>query len=260
MKTYNKFADYYDEIIRGHWYDVNSEVLFLDEMMKRYSLCFDVKAPWDILEYACGTGTIARKLAQKGYTIQGVDLSIQMIEKAQKLSSCKSHSVSFEVGDMTSINLKKEFDVVLCNYNSVCHLKDWDGWKDFFMNAYKHVKKDWIFIFDILTLFEFENITRDFKGFFNVHWDTICLEMFTPPQHLPCKESGKIYTWLIKMFVAQWNGKFDLVEEEIREISFWLDQITSQLEKTGFTIEHIEDFHFWDVTDESERIYFIAKK
>jgi len=28
LKTYNKFVDYYDEIIRWNWYDIDSEVFF----------------------------------------------------------------------------------------------------------------------------------------------------------------------------------------------------------------------------------------
>jgi hypothetical protein len=42
---------------------------------------------------------------------------------------------------MTSVDLEKEFDLILCNYNSVCHLNSWEDWQKFFKNAYKHLKK-----------------------------------------------------------------------------------------------------------------------
>ncbi|MDQ7023425.1 MAG: class I SAM-dependent methyltransferase [Candidatus Gracilibacteria bacterium] len=220
MKTYNKFVDYYDEIIRGSGYDINSEVEFLDEMIVKFSplLTREGQGVGDILESACGTGSIARELEKKGYNVFGVDLSEEMIKKA-------NNKQKFIIGDMTSINLKLEYDIILCNYNSVCHLNSWEDWQKFFKNSYKHLKKGGIFIFDILTVFEFENMTKDFRGFFNVKGDTICLEMFSHPQPLPCKEGSKYYKWLIKMFINSGENKYNLVEEEIKEISFPVDEI-----------------------------------
>jgi len=71
------------------------------------------------------------------------------------------------LADMTDFDLKREFDAILCNYNSICHLLTWQEWKKFFSMTHKHLKKDGIFIFDINTLFEFENITREFAQFYN---------------------------------------------------------------------------------------------
>jgi len=259
LRTYNKFVDYYDEIIRGNWYDIDSEVFFLNEIIEDHAPHPPLKGAISILEFACGTGTIARELEKKWCCVTWVDLSELMIEK------CDDNK-KFIVWDMTSINLEQQFDVVLCNYNSVCHLHSWEDWQKFFQNAYKHLKKDGILVFDILTLFEFENISRDFKWFFNVAWDTICLEMFKKPTTLHVEERGDawkaegIFTWLIKMFVNQWNNNFELIEEEIREISFKIEKIKKELEWVWFSIEHLEDFHFWEVTSESERVYFVVKK
>jgi SAM-dependent methyltransferase len=64
---------------------------------------------------------------------------------------------------MRNFNLETKFDVILCNNNSINHLLSLEDWENFFDMAYKHLKKDGILIFDILTIFEFENITRDFR-------------------------------------------------------------------------------------------------
>ena len=242
-QTYNKFPDYYNEIIRWNWYDIDSEMSFLKEMISHYG-------KWrSILEFACWTGTIAHNFTKSWYSVKWVDLSPQMIEKAWK--------GDFHVGDMTEAQFEWKFDIILCNYNSVCHLPDWASWIAFFENAYNHLDTGGIIIFDILTLFEFENIARDFRWFFNVGDDTICLEMFTS---LEWEVKQVVYTWLIKMFVQQSDKSFQCVEEEIREISFPIDDITDALQKVWFTIQHTEDFHFGEVTSESERVYFVASK
>jgi len=249
MKTYNKFVDYYDEIIRWEWYSLDDEVFFINELIENNTPHPPLKGAISILEFACGTGTIARELEKKWYWVFWVDLSEQMIKKAVGASPIENNK--FIVWDMTSIDLEKQFDVVLCNYNSVCHLNSWEDWKKFFKNSYKHLKSGWILIFDILTIFEFENITRDFRWFFNINWDTICLEMFKKEQY---------YKWLIKMFINKWKNNFKLIEEEIKEISFPISEIKEELEKTGFKIKHLEDFHFGEVNNESERVYFVVEK
>ena len=213
----------------------------------------------EILEFACGTWTIARELEKKWYSVFWVDLSEQMIKKANSIPLNKGEDFlkknqgdfKFIVWDMTTIDLEKQFDVVLCNFNSICHLNSWEDWQKFFKNANRHLKKWWILIFDILTIFEFENITSDFRWFFNVKGDTICLEMFKEEQY---------YKWLIKMFVNSWKNNFELIEEEIKEISFPVEDIKKELENTWFKIKHLEDFHFGDVNDESERVYFVVEK
>jgi SAM-dependent methyltransferase len=232
-------VEYYDEIIRGNGYDIDAEVSFLSEIMRDF---------WwwkNVLEFACGTWTIACELEKKGFMVTWVDLSEQMI--------VKSGRDDFFVWDMTNYQLWKKFDIVLCNYNSVCHLPDGNSWNAFFQNAYNHLDEWGILIFDILTLFEFGNISRDFRGFFQCGKDTVCLEMFQEP--------GKdVFSWLIKMFVHQWWKNYELVEEKIREISFEISKIQTLLKSVGFSVTHMEDFHFGEVTDESERVYFVMKK
>ena len=262
MKTYNKFVDYYDEIIRWNWYSLDDEVFFINELIENNLsplLTNEGQGEVSILEFACGTWTIAKELEKKWYNIFWVDLSEQMIER------CPNNK-KFIVWDMTSIDLQKQFDVVLCNYNSVCHLNSWEDWQKFLQNSYKHLKKWWILIFDILTIFEFENITRDFRWFFNIAWDTICLEMFkednpSPFQAAPFNTKGSnMYKWNIKMFINNWNNNFELIEEEIKEISFPVKDIKKELENTWFKIKHLEDFHFGEVNSESERVYFVVEK
>jgi len=46
------------------------------------------------------------------------------------------------LADMTDFNLDKTFDVVLCNYNSICHLLKWEEWQNFFKMSLKHLEKD----------------------------------------------------------------------------------------------------------------------
>jgi len=138
----------------------------------------------------------------------------------------------------------------LCNYNSICHLLKWEDWQNFFEMSNNHLEKDWLLIFDINTIYEFENIARDFSQFYNFWDDTVCLEM---------EKTDWIFRWIIKIFKKEKNG-YNLIEEIVRENSFPISRIKKELSEKWFKILEMIDYHYGEVTAKSERVYFICKK
>jgi SAM-dependent methyltransferase len=61
-----------------------------------------------------------------------------MFEKAKK----NLDEEKLILGDMTNFDLETNFDVVLCNNNSINHLLSLEDWEKFFDMTYKHLKKD----------------------------------------------------------------------------------------------------------------------
>ncbi|MDP2090125.1 MAG: class I SAM-dependent methyltransferase [Candidatus Gracilibacteria bacterium] len=287
MKTYDVFLDYYDQIVRSINNPIEDEVEFLvEDCIKQYKP--ETKT---ILETACGTGVVAKELRKSGYKVIGLDISEKMLEKAEKLlnppltpplNKGGGQKVELVLADMTDFDLGKTFDTVLCNYNSICHLLKWSQWQAFFDMAYKHLEKDGLFIFDINTVYEFENITREFAQFYNFGDDTVCLEMIktSPPSpqlrsnfedsrsSTPVSvilkgegsQAGFIYQWLVKIFKKSDDGRYDLIQELVRENSFPISKIKKELKDKGFKILEMVDYHYGEVTAKSERVYFICKK
>lgn len=245
MQTYNVFLDYYDQIVRWINSPLDEEVAFLDELIQKYN-------PWErrnisILETACGTGTVAKEFQKLGYDITGLDINENMIERAKNVFDEKHLILS----DMTSYISETPYDVVLCNYNSICHLLTWQDWQKFFEMSFANLKSNGLFIFDINTLFEFENITREFAQFYNFAEDSVCLEMF--------KKDG-IYEWFIKIFKKADDGRYDLITEHVQENSFPIHMIKKELKSRGFYVQELLDFHYGEVNNESERVYFVCQK
>lgn len=250
MKTYDKFLKYYDEIVRGINSPIEDEVEFLvEDVIKEYKP--ETKT---ILETACGTWVVAKELVEKGYKLTGLDINENMLEKSQENLSPqgeKGSKVELILWDMTNFDLERSFDAILCNYNSICHLLKWEQWQAFFDMANKHLEKDWLLVFDINTIFEFENITREFAQFYTFDEDTVCLEMF---------KKSWYYEWLVKIYEKAADGRYDLITEVVRENSFPISKIEKELKAKGFKILEKVDYHYWDVTAQSERVYFICKK
>lgn len=241
--TYDKFLDYYDNIVRNINNPIEDEVEFLvEDCIKEY-----MPEAKSILETACGTWVVAKQLKNAWFSVIGLDINENMLKKAESNIDKKD----LIKADMTNFDLKKSFDIVLCNYNSICHLLKWEQWQNFFEKAYSHLNKDGLLIFDINTIYEFDSITKDFAQFYNFWEDTVCLEMF--------KKDG-IYEWLIKIFTKKTWKQYELIEEVIKENSFPINRIKKELEDIWFDILETIDYHYWEVTAASERVYFICKK
>lgn len=244
MKTYDVFLEYYDKIVRSINNPLEDEVEFLiEDCIKEYKP--ETKT---ILETACGTWEVARELIKKKYKVIGLDINKKMLKKAEQNLDIKN----LVLADMTDFDLWKTFDTVLCNYNSICHLLKWKQWQDFFEMVNIHLKKEWLFIFDINTIYEFDSITNDFAQFYNFNNDTVCLEM---------QKKDWIYEWIVKIFKkSDKNNSYDLIEEIVRENSFPINKIKNELKEKWFKILEMIDYHYGEVTVKSERVYFICKK
>jgi len=65
-----------------------------------------------VLDTPCGTGRIARCLAEKGLIVLGVDKSSRCIELARERCSAPG-DVTFRTGDMRCLDMESEFDAVV---------------------------------------------------------------------------------------------------------------------------------------------------
>jgi SAM-dependent methyltransferase len=66
-----------------------------------------------LLDAGCGTGRYARELARRGYAVDGVDRSSDLIETARQSAVPGGTSVSFRVGDILALPVAL-YDGVLC--------------------------------------------------------------------------------------------------------------------------------------------------
>ena len=156
MSVFNLYARYYDLLYRDK--DYHSEVKYLDSLIKKYKP--EAKS---VLDLGCGTGRHAFLLAEKGYSVTGVDMSEEMLAVANarlstlnrkteienKRSTLTSIStLAFTQGDIQSVQLKQSFDVVLSLFHVMSYQTTNEMLYNTFRNVHKHLKDGGIFIFD----------------------------------------------------------------------------------------------------------------
>lgn len=116
---YDALAEDYHMIFADWGQSVARQGAVLDALIKRYLP--DAKT---VLDCACGIGTQALGLAQRGYTVHGTDISVVEIERAKREAQQMGLALTFEIADMCTLaqQIDGEFDVVLSFDNAVPHL------------------------------------------------------------------------------------------------------------------------------------------
>ena len=97
-----------------------------------------------ILELGAGTGRVAYALAALGHRVTGIEIAPAMLAQAQarraEVPADIAGRVTLRRGDMTSIDLKQDFDLVVCPYFTLAHVPCGAAWKNTFATAARHLR------------------------------------------------------------------------------------------------------------------------
>jgi SAM-dependent methyltransferase len=100
----------------------------------------------NILEIGCGTGQLAKRFLADGYAYTGIDVSIPMLEYAQK--ELPSHH--FHQMDMREINLPPTFDGVIITARSISYIISNADVIATFRSVKNVIKNGGVLIFDFI--------------------------------------------------------------------------------------------------------------
>jgi ubiquinone/menaquinone biosynthesis C-methylase UbiE len=126
---FKSLAKHYDLLYS--WKDYKKEAETIRELIRTHK-----QSPGtDLLEVACGTGRHA-ELLQGDFSIVATDLNEDMLRIAR--ARCKR--VSFVRADMASLELGRQFDVVLCLFSSIGYVRTRARLKKALFNFARHLK------------------------------------------------------------------------------------------------------------------------
>ncbi|NMG10049.1 class I SAM-dependent methyltransferase [Brasilonema sp. UFV-L1] len=146
MTIFNNYARYYDLLYRDK--DYLGETQFIQQLIKSHA-----SETRNILELGCGTGIHALLLAKQGYQVHGVEISHQMLQKADERLCCLSpdlgSQLKFTHGDIRTVRLNQTFDVILSLFHVVSYQTTNEDLLATFATVKEHLKPGGIFIFDV---------------------------------------------------------------------------------------------------------------
>jgi SAM-dependent methyltransferase len=119
---------FYDAIYA--WKDYPAEVDKLERLIED-----DHPVTRTLLDVACGTGKHLALLRER-YQVEGVDVDPKMVAIARG----RLGGVPVHVGDMTTFDLGRTFDVVTCLFSSIAYARTEDGLQRAVANLARHAE------------------------------------------------------------------------------------------------------------------------
>ena len=244
MNSYQALAAYYDrftdDVGYADWAD------FFERLFAREGV-----QPGLILDLACGTGSLTKILAERGYEMIGADASPDMLMQAmQNTIDCTPRPL-FLNQRMEELDLYGTVDVCLCCLDSINYVTDPAALQRAFKRVHLFLEpKTGLFVFDVNTPEKFARIdgnayVREDEGVFCV-WQAAV-------------EDG-LCAYQFDIFTREGKG-WARAQETHEERIYTPETLTAMLARAGFSeIKTYGDQSFAPVRGGEDRIYFTARK
>lgn len=238
VPEYSRIAEVYDRMMEH--VDYPAWAAYIHTFVQQW-----VPGAHDVLELACGTGSLAIELSVRGYRMTCCDRSVSMIELARQKVKRAGRQITFEVTDMRELPTNRFYDAVLCLYDSVNYLTELAEVVALLKSIKKILKPGGVFIFDVCTE---KNSLDHFDRRYENDTDAKYTRMsrYIPEERLQLNE-------------VRIRLKDHVFTEVHRQRIYPLDQLASLLPGAGL----VELGRFANLTDEPgsedhERVHFVV--
>ena len=244
MNSYEALSAYYDRFTDDVGYSDWAD--FFERLFAREGV-----EPKLILDLACGTGSLTRILAERGYEMIGADASPEMLMQAmQNTMDCEPRPL-FLNQRMEALDLYGTVDACLCCLDSINYVTEPQTLQKAFERVHLFLEpKSGLFVFDINTPEKFA--CMDGNAYVREDEDVFCVWQAAVEDSL-CAYQFDIF--------AREGDKWTRAQETHEERIYTVEQLTDMLEKAGFSeIKTYGDQSFAPVRGGEDRIYFTARK
>jgi len=235
MTSYERFGEFYDSVM-GDRRAAAEQVMELIRAVKP-----DAK---NVLELGCGTGSILKCL-QDVYEVSGLDISGKMLSVARK----KVPQSKLFRQDMIDFRIDGRFDVILCVFDSINHVRRFSDWKKVFAAVRRHLSPVGCFIFDINTQRKLERLIAGPPWVHRFGRNLLIIDV-------TALASGGS-NWNVKVFEHLNGSRYALHEEDIIEVSFPFPQVMAAL-RAHYVKVRVIDPDRSRPSAKSERLFFTA--
>ena len=220
MSSYDALAGSYDSLMTDA-----SHVKRAEFLVKRFGeSAIPVQT---VLDLACGTGTIACLLAEKGYTVTATDGSAEMLTQAMQKAWDLENPPLFLHQTMPRLRLTEPVDAAISTVDSLNYLTREKDIRETFCRVFRWLKPGGQFIFDVNSPYKLRRM--DGQMYMDETEESFCVwrTFFS--------EKKQICTYQVDLFSLREDGAWEREFEEHRERAWTEEELRTYLTDAGFT-------------------------
>lgn len=247
MASYESFARVYDLFMDNIPYE--EWCGYLHQLLVKYGVCDGL-----VLELGCGTGSMTELLAEHGYDMIGVDNSVEMLEIAMEKKEVSGKDILYLLQDMREFELYGTVKAVVSVCDSINYITDREDLYTVFSLVNNYLDPGGIFIFDLNTVYKYEEILGDTVIAENREESSFIWENWYD-------EETRINEYDLTLFIRSQGNLYEKYEETHYQKAYEINEICELLERAGLELAAIYDAFTFDAPGRgSERVYFVARE
>ncbi|MDD3346684.1 class I SAM-dependent methyltransferase [Oscillibacter sp.] len=220
MSSYDALAGSYDALMADAAHRRRAD--FLERLFRK-----NRHPVHTVLDLACGTGTIACLLAERGYQVTATDGSEEMLTQAMtKAAALPGQPPLFLHQTMPRLRLLEPVDAAISTLDSLNYLTREKDLRETFGRVYRCLKPGGCFFFDVNTPHKLRRM--DGEVYMDETEESLCVwrTFFS--------EKTQVCTYQVDLFHARADGAWDRRFEEHRERAWQAEELQTFLEEAGF--------------------------
>lgn len=180
-----------------------------------------------VLDLACGTGTIACLLSQRGYEVTATDASEEMLTQAmQKAAVLTGQPPFFLHQTMPRLHLLEPVDAVVSTLDSLNYLTREKDLRQTLCRVYDTLRPGGLFVFDVNSPYKLRRM--DGQMYMDETEESYCVWRTFFSQRTKC------CTYQVDLFQMRTDGAWERSFEEHRERAWSEEELRAFLTDAGF--------------------------
>lgn len=247
MEAYTGFAKVYDLFMDntpyGQW------ATFIQERLKEQNITKGIVA-----DLGCGTGKMTRLLADMGYDMIGIDLSVEMLEIAMEQQRNDDKGILYLCQDMTELELYGTVGAVVSCCDCINYITEEEDLIEVIKLVNNYLDPGGLFFFDFNTEYKYKQILGDKTFAENQEESSFIWENYYD-------DDQKINEYDVTIFARQEEGLYEKFQETHYQRAYTLEQIKKIIELGGMELVAVyDDYQLKEPHEQSERICVIARE
>lgn len=207
-----------------------------------------------LLELGCGTGSITQLLSEAGYDMIGVDMSAEMLQAAVEKRDESGQDILYLLQDMREFELYGTVRAVVCVCDSLNYIAEPGDLLQVFRLINNYLDPGGVFIFDLNTVYKYENILGDCTIAEDREEASFIWENSYDP-------GERLNVYALAVFLREEDGRYTKHEETHVQRAYALEEVERLLARAGMEFVAAYDAFTRELPrPDSERIYVLARE